>query len=905
MTYYYASAIFYMGADGPHVCGGAIETEPKSFTVPADAEITDFAVNDEAGLWPNDVMLAKFTAADAGQYIARLSGNGFLAMRDSTGLLKDFQEYYNDQTPGSADTVFDAAANDTFYIMVFPTSRSQFTVISAADTKNKVKAGSNSIKDSVLYSFTSEAYSIATFSFAGTKNLNSFSIFRNGQWFDFGYGKDSATLAFTDAETVYVKASVEGTEEQTPVKLRITNSALAMNAGLTVIAYPLDVEDPDFEYLRNIVPISNDGYFTDSDNWESFAIYSNVINKADPDKAFTLYPLILDSTYRVLNVDNPESATATGALANVKFKWSVSGASVATVKQAKNENIATLTLKKGVAGVALVSATTTDKLKVAGSMAVHIMDYAPRLDSAKLTMNTFLSEPYAVTGLHPGYPEIGYGIESIEVYEYNGKTVSETTSERFTASFDSAAEQLVIRPADNGFIIANSSTKLRLKVNHFNGDEPSLLDVTVTVKNTMPTFSVKTEDPVNYAQGIGGLLFISSNDIMNKVIQLGESQFEIEPFNNDDSDLTGISLFVNYGDGRQIWDGVTKIVNKTTLRVTFGEYKPGYNTGDKVVSIGCNKNAPSIKLDAKEIYFNKNYDLDDVPYVGYDLVDAGEGVEVAVTPSGKLRTDAFEVSDFYGLVFELKDGCELPANGKYAYTVQLVKDGQPVKGAKAASVTLIVTDAQPKVTLKASGKLDLIDPEYSGILYQMKLSNFDDLRELKLGGPDADMFRQEGLNLIKLKPDKEYSTKKTYNISFTPVLGDGTQLAPINQKVKVTQSALKLLVTPKQNLFYQTKGRDKTLEYTISVASPAGGRIDWDSINVGTVKFWQRSLYDSTKDINFRLNGDCTELTVYITLKDTAKLKAGSYTLPIELTPMFAQDGTKPVKANLTMKVVK
>ena len=78
-----------------------------------------------------------------------------------------------------------------------------------------------------------------------------------------------------------------------------------------------------------------------------------------------------------------------------------------------------------------------------------------------------------------------------------------------------------------------------------------------------------------------------------------------------------------------------------------------------------------------------------------------------------------------------------------------------------------------------------------------------------------------------------------------------------------------------------------------------------ESISIGEVKFWQKSLVDQAKDIRIEQGEGSAEIVVI--MKDTSIFAAGSkYVLPVTVTLKGAATNAKAeYKANLNLKIIK
>lgn len=156
-----------------------------------------------------------------------------------------------------------------------------------------------------------------------------------------------------------------------------------------------------------------------------------------------------------------------------KFNFTTTDAKVAKLAADKAGNLV-ITVPAGAVGACTLSAVPRDKAIAdsAVSVTVCIRDYAPKLTETKLSMNSYQSYEIS-TGL---LPSCGNKITGVTV----------TNFKQLAADYDNGV--LTLRSVDN-YVLNNQTAKLALNVTTDRGVYP--LNLTVTVKNTLPKVTVK------------------------------------------------------------------------------------------------------------------------------------------------------------------------------------------------------------------------------------------------------------------------------------------------------------------------------------------------------------------------------------------------------------------------------
>ncbi len=278
---------------------------------------------------------------------------------------------------------------------------------------------------------------------------------------------------------------------------------------------------------------------------------------------------------------------------NIKFNWQTSDKNTATVG-VNEEGAVILTVKKE--GTVDITATADDQGQCMGTLTVNIMDYAPVLESASVTVNK-----YRISGTDFVLQEQnGNNITNVNVIE------GEVNSLNFTV--DKPVEGIAtLRLKENAPLLAATKktvTNCKLEVVTPRGKYPYSLKVTTEV--TKPTVTLKVKNKANLfyknaaavyevsskyeidtmkitgAEGVGfeGRYDRSSNTIRFEAKGLDNST--ISQFSSKSPSLN-VQLEIRFADYREPQNVQLKIATenkKPSLSMTGMVICPGVTTGD-------------------------------------------------------------------------------------------------------------------------------------------------------------------------------------------------------------------------------------------------------------------------------------------------------------------------------------
>lgn len=294
---------------------------------------------------------------------------------------------------------------------------------------------------------------------------------------------------------------------------------------------------------------------------------------------------------------------------NIKFNWQTSDKNIATVG-VNEEGTVILTVKKE--GTVDITATADDQGQCMGTLTVNIMDYAPVLESASVTVNK-----YRISGTDFVLQEQnGNNITKVNVIE------GETNSLNFIV--EKPVEGIAtLRLKDNAPLLAATKktvTNCKLEVVTPRGKYPYSLKVTTEV--TKPTVTLKVQNKANlFYKDAAAVYTISSKYEINtiKITRAEKVGFEgtydrsssTIRFETDGLDSSTISQFSSkspslnvqleiwFADYREPQNMQFKIATenkKPSLSMTGMVICPGVTTGD--VNVINTKTKEQLLLDS-------------------------------------------------------------------------------------------------------------------------------------------------------------------------------------------------------------------------------------------------------------------------------------------------------------------
>ena len=240
----------------------------------------------------------------------------------------------------------------------------------------------------------------------------------------------------------------------------------------------------------------------------------NLTEKVADAAGFALYvdPAETDRFY-TLTAEGFYKGTSLGDVTE-ELTWASENTALAAVKY--SDGTAALTVKAKAAGAGSVTATAKDGGAACGTFAVYSRDYEPRIETAKLTMDTQKAGSAQITAVE----SYGNTINAITVYEKNSKTKAYEPTDRFTAVFTAEPEEVITLSAAEA--LANGNYSLQLQLQCADGSVYSH-NLAVTVKNTTPTVTLKQGSfNLFYADSSSEIAIAAKNAVITDVAVVSE-----------------------------------------------------------------------------------------------------------------------------------------------------------------------------------------------------------------------------------------------------------------------------------------------------------------------------------------------------------------------------------------------
>ena len=283
-------------------------------------------------------------------------------------------------------------------------------------------------------------------------------------------------------------------------------------------------------------------------------------------RTFTLFPEAADQEGRPISLGKSD------------VNWVTTDSKLAALTL-QSDGSARVTVPAGASRACAIRGVTNDLVGNSATVWVVVRDYAPKLETASLTMNSYLTQGVS-TGLSESY---GNAIEEdLELYEYDtvAKADADTPSARLTARYENS--RLTLTSASN---LPNGTVKLLLRARCSN-DQTYDLPITLKIANKLPSVTVKQPQKFN--------LFYRDSEAQLLVTVKGETVTGITLDDTEDFTLTfnpdtGVST-LRFSDS-YLADHAAKADTKATLRI----FLAGWNSPvTKAVTIGTVTTKPSL-----------------------------------------------------------------------------------------------------------------------------------------------------------------------------------------------------------------------------------------------------------------------------------------------------------------------
>ena len=554
--------------------------------------------------------------------------------------------------------------------------------------------------------------------------------------------------------TATVTASMVGDPLGRRVSLKITVKARQTEK---LILHPTAEAPAQVQMLDESGNVTNES--------SALVSYSVVLNKAD--MAPQGYSFLI----------TPEAFHSQGSFRpeKIALKWTSSNTKVATVS-ANADGTATVTVKPGSDGACIISAVTTDEAKVENRLVLNIRNSAPRLESLKPVLNTYLTEAAALS-LVASYENYITDVALLE----NGEA-----SSRLQVSYAEGTVSFLTKET-----IPNSSLDLTLQVTCADGITYSFA-LNAKVKNTAPTVTVKQPEKFNlfYSDSIVPVQITAKDTPVTRVELTDTADFVIREYDR----ATGMAT-LGFSES-YILDHSRSADAKGTLLV----YLEGYEEPvEKSFTLSTTTKKPEVLLTAKSSIINTAISAEHTTGLGFLL--KGSETLLDLDRAEVTVTAAFAQSWLEGnrLILELNEG----KGGTATIKLQLDNWMSPISLSHKVTVeTRIPTLKFSSGTLKLSSIFTDVEDAALAVLSHsnLEISSIGFVSSAKEG--TAAREQADKLSILYdpatgevtariTDPDNVPKTG-TYTFLATATLPDGTELKAAKLKVSVNAAAPKV-----------------------------------------------------------------------------------------------------------------
>ena len=373
---------------------------------------------------------------------------------------------------------------------------------------------------------------------------------------EFAIVQGSSRTATVDENGLLTAGEVPGT---VTVKALLKGDPLERSAEVTVQVIPTLVRD-----LKLEPQVSQEWGYAEEASGESW-VYGEVEAVAGKNRTFQI------------GAQGKDYREAWNQVTNLAYE-----SSDPAVAQVDAKGLVTLTAQE--AGECVITVRCTDSLGTETRLHIVLRDSAPRLESTKLTLNSYL-EAGVSTGL---VESCGNTIQSVTLYDYDKTTkrYEEAPSDSFTAEAEDGTLTVCALGAQK-----NGTYQLKLVVTCLGGSYDYTLQVKVA--NSLPKVTVKQMGKFDtfYLDSTAQLTATAAGCQVERLELVGADSFRMD----EDGNLFYAESY-NPGD---------KIVTKGTLLV----YVEGYQVPvEKAVTIATTKTAPKLTLNPSASAVNRALD---------------------------------------------------------------------------------------------------------------------------------------------------------------------------------------------------------------------------------------------------------------------------------------------------------
>ena len=554
---------------------------------------------------------------------------------------------------------------------------------------------------------------------------------------EFAIVQGSSRTATVDEKGLLTAGEVPGT---VTVKALLKGDPLERSAEVTVQVIPTLVRN-----LKLEPQVSQEWGYAKTEAGGA-GVYGEITKVVDQNRTFQINAQGMDYRGRWTQVSSLTYESSDPAVAQVDAK-----------------GLVTLTAKE--AGECVITVRCTDSLGTETRLHIVLRDSAPRLESTKLTLNSYLT-----AGISTGLVEsCGNTIQSVTLYDYDKTTkrYEEAPSDSFAAEAEDGTLTVRALGAQK-----NSTYQLKLVVTCLGGSYDYTLQVKVA--NSLPKVTVKQIGKFDtfYLDSTAQLTATASGYEVERLKLIGADTFRMD----EDGNLFYAESY-NPGD---------KVVTKGTLLV----YVEGYQVPvEKNVTVATTKTAPKLTLNPSASAVNRA--LEDPEFRvkvlwkgnALDLTDAEVKADVGfATLEAQGQYLVFRLTGATGGTAKLS--LRLPGWAQAVSLTHKITVENKLPTVKLGTPTLKLNSLFSAQTARTSvwltqGNLDISTMDFKAAREEGKCIDlsFD---------PETDSIE------AKFNPEIPKPKAGTYSYTYTAYLENGTALPSGTIKVTVAATAPKV-----------------------------------------------------------------------------------------------------------------
>ena len=310
----------------------------------------------------------------------------------------------------------------------------------------------------------------------------------NGSRFSFeGYNKKKLTVAVDDAGKISLTARAAGKETVIVYNKYNPNGT---NDKVKVLEFEVEIKstklaDMDLHIVDNSKHITIGTTEADETKTKNVEILTKYV--------------IQGASFKV----NANGWDETGVALNAAYTWSTSDASIAKLAKtattvADTSNI--ITIPKGAEGEATILVEAKDGSELKRAIHITVKDNKPSVRFQTAAFNSNKTKPLVISLVEAYGAAVDPASVKLSDLDAQGKVIS-GTSKVFAIAPDKTAGDYVIS-SKSGDPVAEGSYAVAL--NLYAGEEPYYINLTITVKNTLPAAKVKQTGKINLFNRVDG-----------------------------------------------------------------------------------------------------------------------------------------------------------------------------------------------------------------------------------------------------------------------------------------------------------------------------------------------------------------------------------------------------------------